>query len=237
MVQKMTSVSHPLRIDAVTTPLGGLIGMTFCPGKKQVGAVSGNWDRDLAMDLDRVRDWGSVAVVTLMEEHELARYRVGGIGGAVSERGMKWYHLPITDVSVPGDGFEEAWTRAGPELRTDLAAGHNILLHCLGGLGRTGTIAARLLIELSVSAEQAIQRVRQARPGTIETDAQETYIRRLQPIGPAAVARVISTDPTQFELATVATISAANQDGCVPPQPTIARASTASRGDADWCSV
>jgi ADP-ribosyl-[dinitrogen reductase] hydrolase len=62
--------------------------MTFCPGKKQVAALSGNWDRDLGVDLDYIRDWGAVAVVTLMEEHELARFKVGGIGRAVSQRGM-----------------------------------------------------------------------------------------------------------------------------------------------------
>ena len=175
MTQPMTSASHPLRIDAVTAPVGGLVGMTFCPGKKQVAALSGNWDRDLAVDLDRIRDWGAVAVVTLMEEHEFARFRVDGIGRAISERAMRWYHLPIVDGNVPDEAFEQAWATTGPELRADLTAGRNILLHCRGGLGRTGTIAGRLLIEFGLPAEQAINQVRQARPGAIETAAQELY--------------------------------------------------------------
>ena len=112
-----TSLSHPLRIDHVDAPGGGMIGMTFCPGKKQVGAFSGTWDRDLGLDLDGIRDWGAVAVVTLMEDHELARCRVAGIGTAVRDRGMRWHHLPIIDVNVPSKAFEQGWLTAGPQLR------------------------------------------------------------------------------------------------------------------------
>ncbi len=180
-----TSITHPLRIDAVATPSGGQIGMTFCPGKQQSDSVSGHWSRDLGLDLDRIRAWGAVAVVTLMEEHELARYKVGGLGAAVRQRGMAWYHLPIVDVSVPEASFEMGWGVAGPDLRSVLAAGRRVLLHCRGGLGRTGTIAARLLIELGVSAGEAIAVVRKARPGAIETEEQERYVRRVRPPGQA----------------------------------------------------
>ena len=50
------------------------------------------------------------------------------------------------------------------------------LVHCKGGLGRAGTIATRLLIELGVAPREAINAVRQARPGTIETIEQERYV-------------------------------------------------------------
>ena len=49
-----------------------------------------------------------------------------------------------------------------------------------GGLGRTGMIAARILVEMGLSAELAIKSVREARPGTIETAAQEAYVRTLE---------------------------------------------------------
>jgi len=180
-----TSITHPLRIDAVATPGGGQIGMTFCPGKKQRDSISGPWSRDLGLDLDRIREWGAVTVVTLMEAHELARYKVGGLGDAVRQRGMTWYHLPIVDVGVPEEPFEKGWGVAGPDLRSSLATGRKVLLHCRGGLGRTGTIAAQLLIELGVPAEEAIARVRDARPGAIEKGEQEGYVRRVRPNGPA----------------------------------------------------
>ena len=55
-----------------------------------------------------------------------------------------------------------------------------MVLHCRGGIGRTGTIAARLLVEFGVAPEEAIRMVRRARPGTIETPAQEEYVLRLK---------------------------------------------------------
>ena len=172
-----TSLTHPLRIDAVAAPGGGLIGMTFCPGKHQAGAFSGRWWRDLDFDLARIQEWGAASVVTLMEQHELAKYGVARIGEAVRALGMEWHHLPIIDVDVPRAPFEAGWLASGPVLRAHLGAGRRIVLHCLGGLGRTGTIAARLLVELGVPAEDAVSAVRAARAGTIETDAQMEHVR------------------------------------------------------------
>jgi len=51
-----------------------------------------------------------------------------------------------------------------------------VLIHCTGGLGRSGMIAARLLVELGEEPRLAMQRVRAARPGAIETAAQEAYV-------------------------------------------------------------
>lgn len=51
-----------------------------------------------------------------------------------------------------------------------------MLVHCRGGLGRAGTIGARLLIELGMEPETAIRRVRAMRPGAIETREQEKYV-------------------------------------------------------------
>lgn len=178
----MTSLSHPLRIDIVAVPGGGLIGMTFCPGKKQPYAAMGAWDRDLDLDLACVREWGAVAVVTLMEEHELAEYQVEHLGAAVEAFGMEWHHLPIIDVDVPREPFEALWVCSGPRLREHLADGRRILLHCRGGLGRTGMIAVRLLTACGMPARAAVTAVREARPGTLETDAQVAHALAVLPI-------------------------------------------------------
>ncbi len=181
-----TSLSHPLRIDFLEAPGGGFIGMTFCPGKKQAGAVSGTWDRDLDLDLAAIQKWGAVAVVTLMEQSELVEYRVERLGVAVKALGMEWHHLPIIDADVPREPFEAGWIQSGPKLRSHLAEGRRIVLHCRGGLGRTGTIAARLLAELGMPAPAAIAAVRAARPGALETRAQVAHARSIRPIRPAA---------------------------------------------------
>ena len=185
-----TSATDPLRIDEVAAPPGGggRIGMTFCPGKRQRGAAMGDWERDLAADLARVAEWGAAAVATLMEPHELERYGVPGLGEAVEALGMEWHHLPIPDVGVPDSLFEARWFYAGHRLRAHLLAGRRVLLHCRGGLGRTGTIAARLLVELGAAPGDAVAAVRRARPGAIETAAQEAHARAAEPVGAAQAA-------------------------------------------------
>jgi ADP-ribosyl-[dinitrogen reductase] hydrolase len=138
--------------------------------------MSGGWDRDIGVDLDAIRAWGAAAIVTLVEPKELKLLRVERLGEEVLRRKMLWFHLPITDVSIPDQRFEEKWDTAGQELRSVLRNGADVLVHCRGGLGRAGTIASRLLIELGMAPKAAIAHVRAVRPGAIETPAQEEYV-------------------------------------------------------------
>lgn len=155
------------------------MGITFCPGKYDPHALTGAWDRDLNRDLDTIRDWGAVAVVTFLEPKELTLLRVERLGGEVRRRNMLWFHLPIVDVSIPDDRLEQEWNVAGEELRSLLRHKLDILIHCRGGLGRAGMIAARLLVELGMDAAKAIAMVRAARPGAIETISQENFIKNI----------------------------------------------------------
>jgi ADP-ribosyl-[dinitrogen reductase] hydrolase len=174
---KRTSLTHPLEIAALSAgPTFGRVGITFCPGKYDRHAMSGYGERDLSRDLDAIRDWGAVAVVTLVEPNELVALRVEHLGEEVLRRKMLWFHLPIIDVSTPDEGFEQQWEVAGNKLRTLLHSGRDVLVHCRGGLGRAGTIGARLLIELGMEPATAIRQVRAARPGAIETYDQERYV-------------------------------------------------------------
>jgi ADP-ribosyl-[dinitrogen reductase] hydrolase len=138
--------------------------------------LSGYWDRDLAVDLDAIRNWGTGAAVTLVEPEELRLLRVERLGEEVSRRKMVWFHLPIADVSIPDERFEQQWVVAGEELRAMLRRKLDVLVHCRGGLGRAGTIAARLLVELGMEPVNAIASVRAVRPGAIETRRQEEFI-------------------------------------------------------------
>lgn len=175
-VQPMkTSLNDPLIVASVSPPdIRGRIGITLCPGKKD---PSRNWDRDLDIDLAAIRDWGAEVVATLVEQHELALLHVLSLPDAVARHGMKWVHLPIRDVSVPDRRFEETWLSVGPDLRKRVRSGGKILLHCRGGLGRSGMIAARMLVEFGMNAQNAIDAVRRARPGAIETREQEMHVR------------------------------------------------------------
>lgn len=97
--------------------------------------------------------------------------------------GLTWLRLPIPDASVPGPSFEAAWVQAGPQWRGLLTRGDRIVIHCRGGLGRSGLVAARLLVELGDSAREALLRVRAARPGAVETAEQERYVLACEPPG------------------------------------------------------
>jgi ADP-ribosyl-[dinitrogen reductase] hydrolase len=101
------------------------------------------------------------------------------LGEEVLRRDMAWFHLPICDVSIPDHNFEQAWAHAGGQLRSMLRNRSDILVHCRGGLGRAGTIAARLLVETDVEPKIAIAKVREARPGAIETREQEKFVLKL----------------------------------------------------------
>jgi ADP-ribosyl-[dinitrogen reductase] hydrolase len=172
-----TSNSHPLQIAEVTPAPGmGLIGLTLCPGKQQSWGLTGAWARDLSVDLGAIAAWNAAVVVTLVETDELERLKVPILGDAVRDRHMEWLHLPIRDRGVPGDDFEAQWAEAGERLRDRLRAGFNVLVHCMGGLGRAGTIASRLLVELGWTPAEAIREVRRVRPGALETDGQEDFV-------------------------------------------------------------
>jgi protein-tyrosine phosphatase len=175
-----TSLSHPLRIDSVVAPDGGLIGMTFCPGRQTYGIYSGLWQRDLATDLLAIQNWPSAALVTLMESHEFALLNVDALPQIATGYNFRWIHAPIPDMQIPDVRFEQQWKILGPELHALLSSGQNIVLHCRGGLGRTGLMAARLLIERGMLPVEAVAVVRTARAHAIETFEQEEFCLNLK---------------------------------------------------------
>ena len=170
------SASSPLQIAEISFDRGeGRLGLTICPGKKDWPR---NWNRDLVEDLCVIRDWGATTVVTLIEPHEFDLLKVGHLGEQVKEFGMRWIHLPIPDVDIPDQRFEQEWIVAGPEIHHRIQAGQKILIHCRGGLGRTGLVAGLILVERGYAPRQAILKVRSIRRGAIETAAQERYVLR-----------------------------------------------------------
>ncbi len=179
----MTSLSHPLRIAELSVKgFTGMIGITICPGKKGCSVYARQeWARDLDIDLEVIRGWGSGVVVTLLEDHEFDLLHVRQLPDYVRGRGMFWLHLPVKDVAIPDDRFTAVWADAVLMLFEVLRAGKNLLIHCRGGLGRSGLIAALLLRESGETALAATGRVREVRPGAIETSDQERYVMNYVP--------------------------------------------------------
>ena len=180
-----TSQTHPIRVDS--TPVrNGLLGLTFCPGKHGDSLNGAPWARDLDADLRALRDWGAGLILTLIEPHEFGLLRVQDLGARVAAQGMSWAHLPIRDVDVPAAPFLSGWPAVRANLLSRLDAGERVIVHCRGGLGRAGLVAALLLMERGLEAEAAIRTVRAARPGAIETAAQERYVRAYARSAPEA---------------------------------------------------
>ena len=186
----LTSTSNPLRIAEITVgTAGGRIGITFAPGKQQPDGLAAAHQRDLTADLDVIAAWNAAAVVTLVEAHELDSLGITLLGAEVRRRHMQWHHWPIQDYGVPDAAFMAAWPTRSAMLRSVLACGGRVLVHCKGGLGRAGTISARLLVEGGMAPGDAIRAVRAMRPGAVETGPQEAWVRAGGAVAPISPAR------------------------------------------------
>jgi protein-tyrosine phosphatase len=149
------------------------------PGTAGLVGMYGILGRDPETDLKAIRNWGAELLLSLVDDSE---YRGAGIADIESliPSGMALVRLPIPDMGVPGDDWERGWARTGPRLRDILRRGGRVCIHCMGGRGRTGLVAARILIEFGMHPDRAIAAVRRARPGAIETQEQERYLRSLE---------------------------------------------------------
>jgi len=173
-------VTRTCRERQSTVGQSGLLGITLCPGKHAHCAFGGGpRARDLDLDLDVIKAWGASVVVTLIDDDEFARFGVLELGAKVRERAIDWIHLPIVDEKPPDARFEAGWIQSGPVLQRLLLAGGRGFVHCRGGLGRAGTVAARILVEVGVEAAEAMRQVRAARMDAIETPAQAAYVMAL----------------------------------------------------------
>lgn len=172
-----TGKLDPWRIDSLIVPdTLGQIGMMACPGGRHLRAIHNDQPAGLDQDLEGIRNWGATGLVSLIEDHELAWVGITDLPEKVGLYGLWWRHLAIRDMGIPDRVFEEKWRLEGARLRQLLTEGERFVIHCLAGLGRTGTIAARLLIELGTEPTAAIQQVRSARPGTIQSVQQEMFV-------------------------------------------------------------
>ncbi|SMB92820.1 cyclin-dependent kinase inhibitor 3 family protein [Deinococcus hopiensis] len=173
----MTSETHPIRVDWVDTALWpGRLGLTFAPGKKgpsvlQCGVVH---DRDLSADLDRLAREGVTVLAPLIEAHEFELLGIPEYLAQAEEHGLSTVPLPIPDRGVPPNA--PAFGAFVDELMDHLLDGRGVVVHCRGGLGRAGLTAACLLTQAGMPPEQAVERVRTARPGAIETADQEQFV-------------------------------------------------------------
>jgi protein-tyrosine phosphatase len=156
----------------------GNLGLTILPGKHGVsyrypGRV---YRRELDADLAALRAAGVRRLVLLVDDAELQHWGDPEIVERGRVNDVEVVRHPIQDGRPPAS--IEAMGRILDDVRDARGSG-NVAVACMGGVGRTGTVAACALVEAGLGADQAIAAVREARhPGAVETAAQQAFVRR-----------------------------------------------------------
>ncbi len=88
--------------------------------------------------------------------------------------GLEVVHLPIIDFSIPNDSILKRFIEiVDDSIKQDKKIG----VHCKYGIGRTGLMLAIYLIEFkNMSPEQALRKIRELRPGSVESFEQINYL-------------------------------------------------------------
>ncbi len=130
---------------------------------------------------DEVRSWrrtGLDLVVSLLEREETAQLELLPEGDLAKSEGIGFISFPIPDRGVPAS--TPAALSLLKEIAHALEEGKSVAIHCRQGIGRSGSIAAGVLVTSGVAVEQAIEVVSTARGQTIpETPAQLEWIHHL----------------------------------------------------------
>ncbi len=149
------------------------------PGKLAVSARprGGDWLED------EVSDWkrsGVDAVLSLLEKAEEQEMNLEKEGEAVRDQGLEFISLPIPDRQAPPS--ETKVTATIDRTTQTLKSGKNVLVHCRQGIGRSGLIAACLLIRKGMSPGAALEKVMAVRGVEVpETREQREWIDRYAP--------------------------------------------------------
>ena len=166
----------PLHISAIRGPNGSVLGLTNCPGRRHRSLGGKIWDRNLSADFETIEKWNADALISLNQNEEFTTLGVPEFTKLAKVQNFDWYHLPIHDFGMPGPEFNAAWDQHGSNILQMVNGGARLIIHCAYGLGRSGTFAAKILTAFDICPKIAIEQVRSARPGAIESLIQEQYI-------------------------------------------------------------
>ncbi|HYP64380.1 MAG TPA: dual specificity protein phosphatase family protein, partial [Acidocella sp.] len=120
----------------------------------------------IEQDLDMLKDAGVTMLITLTEQDFPQNLLV--------RHGLRNLHFPIADQKAPSTGDTDMLVT---QMRDLLGQGEILAVHCLAGLGRTGTILAAYMVrEQGLSAQAALNQIRHFNRQFVQTDDQEDFL-------------------------------------------------------------
>lgn len=127
---------------------------------------------------DEIASWrtaGIDTVLSLLTPEEERDLDLRSEAHEAKARGMEFVSFPVADRQVPSS--EAKVSTVLEKLDADLSFGKNIVVHCRQGIGRSGLIAACLLVMKGLDPEAAVKRLSSARGVAIpETAEQRRWI-------------------------------------------------------------
>ena len=141
----------------------------------------GDW---LEEEVSAWRRAGLNVVVSLLENDEAAQLELRNEGDVAKSKSVQFISFPIPDRGVPTS--QRAALSLLGEIAAKLEEGKNVAIHCRQSVGRSGLVAAGLLVMSGVAVDRAIDAVSTARGQTIpETPMQLEWIKQLSSQQPA----------------------------------------------------
>ena len=127
---------------------------------------------------DEMKTWhreGVNEVLSLLTSDEEEHLDLKNETEVVANQGMKFLSFPIPDRQVPASCT--ALTRTLEKVDADLSMGRNVLIHCRQGIGRTGLVAACLLVSKGWDPASAVESISNLRGIPVpETEEQRRWI-------------------------------------------------------------
>ena len=177
--QKSTSTQMPIEppsnpftvtwLPINSEKIPGKLALSQCPGKKMLKGRNGKvFNRDLKDDLTEIRETHKIStIVCLLNKFEL---RTIGVNlddyiKACEALKIRLIIYPIVEMGIPTEDFHTFRKGVLKEIVNELNLGHNLLIHCRGGIGRAGTIACCVLLEIGEknSPEEGVRYLRGVR--------------------------------------------------------------------------
>lgn len=150
-----------------------LVALSSLPGCK-----FRHYRRDLNSDLTTLKAQGIHHILCLLTDWELRKYRVPCLLKEYNDAGFSYTHYPIPDAMIPED-ISEFMGIIWELIHVHIQQGNRVLIHCYGGLGRTGLIGACLLLSLDdkLHPDEAISQIRNIRgPRAVQSVKQYNFI-------------------------------------------------------------